>query len=181
MIISSIAKLWRLIKQPSFFLIDALLPKARALLGGRPRLTGQNNLPIVRTLPTAVILVGKRHRTGMQTLSWVRRQFPDRFRNFIFVGVGKMDLRNHESHEQERRLRAIIEASLRRYTSYCHHHGLAAEYRVLFGANPMVEFTKFTQKAKEEYPRATSFAVEVIFWEVNSSQGGGPARQNGDV
>jgi hypothetical protein len=181
MILSNIAKLWRLIKEPYFFVIDALLLKARALLGGRPRLTEQFNLPILRTLPTAVILVGKRHRAGMQTLSWVRRQFPDRFRNFIFVGIGKMDLQNHESHEQERRLRAIIEASLRRYTSYCHHHGLAAEYRVLFGANPMVEFTKFTQKAKEEYPRVTSFAVEVIFWEVNSSQGGGPARQSGDV
>jgi hypothetical protein len=173
MILYSIAKLWCLIEK---YCVegDAQLRRASAPLGGTPGPTEQATLPLVRMQPTAVILVGKRHRAGMQTLSWVQRQFPDRFRNFIFVGVGKVDAQNHESQEEMRRMRETIESSLRHYTSYCHRHGLAAEYRVVFAANPMVEFTKFTHKAKEEYPRATSFAGEVIFWQVNSSQRRGP-------
>jgi hypothetical protein len=173
MILYSIAKLSLLIEK-GYFEVDAQLRKASALLGGGPGPTEQATLPLVRTQPTAVILVGKRHRDGMQTLSWVQRQFPARFTNFIFVGVGKVDAQNHESQEEMRRLRETIESSLRHYTSYCHRHGLAAEYRVVFGANPIVEFTKFSQKAEEEYPRATCFAGEVISWQVNSSQGRGP-------
>jgi hypothetical protein len=161
-ILYTIAKLWHLIETGDLE-VDAQLRKA-ALLGGTSATTQQATLPLVRTQPTALILVGKRYRAGMQTLSWVRRQFPNRFRNFIFVGVGQVDAQNDERQEEMRRLRKIIESSLCLYTSYCHRHGLAAEYRVVFGANPIVEFAKFTQKAKEEYPRATCFAAEVIFW-----------------
>jgi hypothetical protein len=169
MILYGIAKLCRLIEE-CYLEVGGQVRKAGAVPGVTPNPTEQAILPLVRTQPTAVILVGKRHRAGMQTLSWVQRQFPNRFRNFIFVGVGKVDAQNHGSQEEMRRLRKTIESSLRHYTSYCHRHGLAAEYRVVFGANPIVEFTKFTQKAKEEYPRATCFAAEVIFWQVNSSQ-----------
>jgi hypothetical protein len=176
MILYSLAKLWRLTEK-CYLEVDARLLKASELLGDGPRPSEQARLLLVRMQPTAVILVGKRYRAGMQTLSWVQRQFPDRFRNFIFVGVGQVDAQNHASQEQMRRMRETIESSLRHYMSYCQRHGLAAEYRVVFAANPMVEFTKFTHKAKEEYPRATSFAGEVIFWQVNSPQQGRGSQQ----
>src|SRR5882724_11315773 len=106
MILYTIAKLWHLIETGDLE-VDAQLRKA-AILGGTPGPTEQVTLPLVRTQPIAVILVGKRHRAGMQTLSWIRRQFPNRFRNFIFVGVGQVDAQNDESQEEMRRLRKTI-------------------------------------------------------------------------
>jgi hypothetical protein len=125
MILYSIAKLWRLTKK-CYVQVDDRLRKASGLLGGRPGATEEAPLPLARAQPTAVILVGKRRRAGMRMLAWVQRQFPNRFRNFIFVGVGKMDAQTDEDQEEMRRLRETIESSLRHYTRYCHRHGLAA-------------------------------------------------------
>ncbi|MBX6370476.1 MAG: APC family permease, partial [Rhodospirillales bacterium] len=41
--------------------------------------------PLDPSAPTAIFLVGGSIGTGMHSLLWVRRLFPDQFRNFIFV------------------------------------------------------------------------------------------------
>jgi hypothetical protein len=163
MILFSIAKLWPLIEGCC---VEAgeQLRAVPALLSGKACSTKEPTVPIDQAKLTAVLLVGKRHRAGIQMLSWVQRNFPNRFKNFIFVAVGELAAPDCDGQEDVRRLRKTIESSLRYYTSYCHRRGLAAEYRVVFGANPMAEFTRFTQEIREEYPRVTCFAGEVMFW-----------------
>ena len=76
----------------------------------------------------------------MHTFLWVRRLFPDQFKNFLFLGVGEVDARSFAGEEALRSLRETIESSLRYYVSFCYRHGLAAEYRMGFGTYAVEEF-----------------------------------------
>jgi hypothetical protein len=113
--------------------------------------------------PAAVLLVGRHRGASMHALLWVQRLFPGHFRNFIFLAVGEVDAQSFAGPEKMQKLREAIEKSLRYYTGFCHRHGLAAEYRMAFGTDPLTEFTKLTQQVMDEYPNSVCFASKLIF------------------
>jgi len=113
--------------------------------------------------PTAVLLVGKHRGASMHALLWVQRLFPGHFRNFVFLAVGEVDAQSYAGTEKMQTLRETIEKSLRYYTGFCRRHGLAAEYRMAFGTDPLAEFTELTRQAMDEYPNSVCFASKLIF------------------
>ena len=123
--------------------------------------------PLDPAAPTALLFVGKHRGVGIHALLWVLRLFPGHFRNFVFVSVGEVDARSYGGEGALRTLRYTIENSLRYFARYCHAHGLAAEFYVGFGTEPVEEFIKLADQLFKKYPNAVCFASKLIFARVN--------------
>jgi hypothetical protein len=93
----------------------------------------------------------------------VLRQFPGRFRNFVFVAVGEVDKQAFDSSRAIRSLQARIDNSLRYFTSYCVSLGYQALAYQAYGADPLEELTQLTQGVLKEYPRSVCFASKLFF------------------
>jgi hypothetical protein len=119
--------------------------------------------PLDPALPTAVVLVGKNLGTGMHTLLWIRRVFPDHFKNFVFLSVGELDAQSFDAASAMRSLRYRCENSLNYYTGFCHSHGLAASYDMAFNIDPVEGLLKLTEKYMEEFPNSVCFASQLVF------------------
>ena len=119
------------------------------------------------SLPTAILLVGKHRGASMHALLWVNRLFPDHFRNVIFLAVGEVDAQSYEGAEHLEQLRQTISAALEYYVAQCRRHGMAAEYRIAFGTDPVEEFVELTGTAMEQFPNSVCFASKLIFKRVN--------------
>jgi amino acid transporter len=117
--------------------------------------------------PTAVLFVGKHRGLGIHALLWVRRLFPEHFKNFVFLSVGEVDAQSYDGQGALRTLQYTIENSLRYYAHYCWSHGLAAEYYMAFGTEPVEEFVKLADRIYEKYPDSVCFASKLIFKRVN--------------
>jgi len=117
--------------------------------------------------PTAIFLMGKSRGVGMHSLQWIQQFFPNHFKNFIFLAVGEVDTKSYDGQGTLRTLHYKIENSLCYYTSYCHSQGLAAEYRMAFGTDPVEEFTKLAVQATEDFPDSMCFIGTLIFEEDN--------------
>ncbi|GAB3626125.1 Low affinity potassium transport system protein kup [Pandoraea terrae] len=117
--------------------------------------------------PTAILMVGKHRGASMHALLWVNRLFPGHFKNFIFLAVGEVDAQSYDGAEHLERLRQTITSSLDYYMAQCRRHGIAADYEIGFGTNPIVEFMKLADKAMDEYPNSVCFASKLIFKRVN--------------
>jgi hypothetical protein len=140
------------------------LARADALYADKPDSRDAATVPkLDAARPTAVLLVGKHRGASMHALLWVQRLFPGHFKNFVFLAVGEVDAQSYAGPEKMQKLREIIEKSLRYYTGFCHRHGLAAEYRMAFGTDPLEEFTELTLQAMDEYPNSVCFASKLIF------------------
>jgi hypothetical protein len=64
-------------------------------------------------------------------------------------------------------LQQTIAASLDYYVAHCRRHGLAADYRIGFGTDPVAEFMKLAETAMEEFPNSVCFASKLLFRRVN--------------
>ncbi len=51
--------------------------------------------------------------------------------------------------------------------AHCRRSGIAADYRIAFGTNSVVEFMNLASSTLDEYPNAASFASQLIFRRVN--------------
>lgn len=123
--------------------------------------------PLDPTQPAAIFLVGRHRGVGLHALLWVQRLFPGHFKNCIFVAVGEVDAQSFDGQGALRSLRFTIENSLRYYVNFCHQHGMAADYRMSFGTDPVEEFEKLAAAVMEQYPNSVCFASKLIFAHVN--------------
>lgn len=113
--------------------------------------------------PTAMLLVGKRRGASMYALLWGNRLFPGHFRNVIFRAVGEVDAKAYDGHEHLERLRRPIAESLDYDVAHCRRNGIAADYRIAFGTNPVVEFMNLASSTFDAYPNGVCFASKPIF------------------
>jgi hypothetical protein len=123
--------------------------------------------PLDASQPTAIFVVGKSRGVGMHSLKFIQKSFANHFKNFIFLAVGEVDTKSYHGEGTLRTLKYKIENSLYYYTGYCHSQGLAADYRMAFGTDPVEEFTKLTLRTIEEFPDSMCFIGQLIFREDN--------------
>ncbi|MCP5420917.1 MAG: APC family permease [Gammaproteobacteria bacterium] len=146
--------------------INACLERADDLYA--PRLTWKEpaSLPeLDPSQPTAIFIVGKSRGVAMYSLQWIREFFPDHFKNFVFLAVGEVDAKSYEGSGALRTLQYKVENALCYYTSYCHSQGLAAEYRMAFGTDPVEEFTRLGLQATDDYPNSLCLIGQLMFQE----------------
>ena len=117
--------------------------------------------------PTAILFVGKHRGLGIHSLLWILRLFSGHFKNFIFLSVGEIDAHSYDGRGALRTLEYTIENSLRYYVHYCWGHGVAAEYHMAFGTDPIQEFLKLTDMVYEKYPNSVCFSSQLIFERAN--------------
>lgn len=117
--------------------------------------------------PTAVLLVGKHCGARMHALPWVNRLFPGHFRNVIFRAAGEVDAKAYDGREHLERLRRPIAESIDYDVAHCRRNDIAAEYRIAFGMNPVVECMYLASSTLDAYPSGVCFASKPIFRRVN--------------
>lgn len=140
------------------------LAKVDRLFAGKPTWEEVECPPPLDPLqPTAVIPVGKNLGTGMHTLLWIRRFFPDHFKNFIFLSVGEVDAKSYDAMGAMRSLQFRCENSLNYYIGFCHSQGLAATSEMAFDTDPVEGLLTLTEKYMQEFPNSMCFASELIF------------------
>ncbi|KWB56303.1 amino acid transporter [Burkholderia ubonensis] len=147
----------------------AQLAKEDALFSGAPPAVDEATAPGKPdpSQPTAVLLVGKHRGASMHALLWVNRLFPGHFRNVIFLAVGEVDAKAYDGHEHLERLRHTITEALDYYVAHCRRNGIAADYRIGFGTNPVLEFMNLASATLDEFPNSVCFASKLIFKRVN--------------
>jgi hypothetical protein len=94
--------------------------------------------------PTAVFAVGSSRSGGMYALHWVRREFPEHFKNIVFMNARTVDSQSY-------------------FVNYCHHEGLAARSYLAFGTDPIEQMTILAEKIHTDFPDSIFFTSKLIF------------------
>jgi amino acid transporter len=119
--------------------------------------------PLDAAAPTAIFLVGGSIGTGMHSLLWVRRLFPNQFRNFIFIRSGEVDTQSFGGDAKLQEMTREVDETLNYFVAYCHSHGLAAASYKAFGTDTVRELSRVVEQVVAEYPNAIVFASKLIF------------------
>ncbi len=112
--------------------------------------------------PTAVFIVGSSRGGGIHTLLWVRRLFPNHFRNFIFISAKAVDTQSYGGGEQSDRLRAALDHALAFYVNYCHANGLAATAHYSLGTDRIDELVKLAEGIQKEFSNCVFFTSKLV-------------------
>ncbi|TXH06063.1 MAG: APC family permease [Nevskiaceae bacterium] len=120
-------------------------------------------LPMDAQARTAIFLVGNNRGAGMNLLQWVLREFPDQFKNFVFVSVGEVDKQNFDGQRTIQALQTRIENSLNYFTTYCTSRGLPAAYYQAYGADPLDELMRLLADVIAKHPNNVCFASKLEF------------------
>ncbi|MCC2625220.1 MAG: amino acid transporter [Burkholderiales bacterium] len=128
-------------------------------------LKNQPTLPISdKNAKTAVFFVTKHYGAGLHALLWVKRLFPDVFKNYIFLTSGEIDsatLSNDEifGNQYRKDLNTIVE----RYKLFCTEHGMESEGLFSYGVDEISELIKLTEYVQQDYPDCVFFASKLVF------------------
>jgi amino acid transporter len=113
--------------------------------------------------PTAVVLVRSYSGAGIHTLLSILRNFPDYFRNFVFVSVGDIDFDRFKGAAEVENLRRSVEVELEKYVALVKKWGYWGEFRLAMGVDVVDEAAETCQKISREIPRAMFFAGHLVF------------------
>jgi amino acid transporter len=118
---------------------------------------------IDRNAPTAAVMVGGFSGFGLHQIMSIQMQFPNYFKNFIFLSVGVLDSGNFKGSEAVHQMEEETKSHLQQYVNWCRQNGWAADYRMAIGTETIVPLTELCRKVKEEFPNATFYAGRLIF------------------
>lgn len=113
--------------------------------------------------PTAVLIVGSSRSGGVHAWYWVQKEFPDHFKNFVFINVRTVDSQSYSGAEELEKQRQQASAPLTYFVNFCHHHGLAAKSYLAFGTDTIEELTKLAERVHQDFPNSIFFTSKLIF------------------
>jgi hypothetical protein len=111
---------------------------------------------------TAVFVVGSSRSGGIHALQWVRKEFPDHFRNFLFMNVRTVDAQSYGGSHDMETTRQQANRALTYFVNYCHSNGMAAKSYLAFGTDPMDELTRLAETIHEAFPNCIFFTSKLI-------------------
>lgn len=147
--------------------ISAHLLKADALFASQPAKPVENPPPLDPTQRTAVFLVSDHVSVGMHTVLWVKRLFPNVFKNYVFISVGQIDHHSYGSEEDLAKVRRQVEEGLAHFVNYCHRRGVAATGFLALGTDRVAELMRLIDRVHEQFPDSLFFATKLIWHEEN--------------
>jgi amino acid transporter len=121
--------------------------------------------PLDKNAPTAVIMVKSFSGFGIHEVLSIHRLFPRMFKNFIFVSAAVVDSGVFKGAQEIERLEEETRSNLEKYVAWARGQGMAADYRLAIGTEPVQSVTEMCKKIAEEYPRAIFFMGKLIFRE----------------
>ncbi len=127
-------------------------------------ITGEPNTDVInKSKMTAIQLVGGYNGFGIHTFFTIVRQFPDLYKNFVFVSVAIVDQGLFKGEEGVESHRHSVEETLQRYVDFARSLGYPAEYRIETGTDLVKTATELCQNIAKEFPRSTVFTGKLAF------------------
>lgn len=120
-------------------------------------------IPIDRSKPSAIILVGGYGALGIHTLLNVQRVFSGHFGNVVFVSIGVMDSGGNKGVDTVDDLRHRTEETLSKYVRLATGLGLPAASHYAIGTDAVAEAEELCLAIAKDYPRSVFFAGKLIF------------------
>jgi K+ transporter len=116
---------------------------------------------------TAVHLVSGFNCFGVHTLLSVIRNFPNLYKNFIFVSIGLVDSGSFKGGKEIEALKESVKASLMKYVDLARRLGFPADYRFDIGTDVVEGASALCESIVKEFPRSTVFTGHLIFHRVH--------------
>jgi amino acid transporter len=132
------------------------------LFGAQPLSLVENPPILDSSAPTAVFLVGSSRGSGIHTLLWVQRLFPNHFKNFIFLTARAVDAQSYGGDAVET-IERQAEEGLQFYVNYCHHHQLPATGRLALGVDRIDALAQLAQQTHEKFSNCVFFTSKLVF------------------
>jgi amino acid transporter len=112
---------------------------------------------------TAIQLVSAYNGFGVHTVLSVIRNFPNLYKNFIFVSVAVVDSGSFKGSEEIKNLEKATQATLQKYVDLARHLGFAADCRWATGTDVVETATQLCKDIKAEFHRSTVFTGKLTF------------------
>ncbi len=137
------------------------------ILGQLPATSSKEPVPIAEGEPAAVFFVSSYRGIGMHTLLNAQRLFPGRFKNFVFLCIGEVDIGGIKGDLEITRLQRKVKDQLQKYREFCATHGLAAESYCAFGTDAAEVSVKLAEDVLTRFPGSIFFAGTLVFRQDN--------------
>lgn len=112
---------------------------------------------------TAVIFVNGFNGLGLHTLFSILKQFPDFFKNFVFVQVGVVDAGNFKGTKEIRLLEKQLQEDGGKYVQYMKKLGYYAEAIYSIGIDAVDEIVKLAHQIQNRFPHPMFFGGQLVF------------------
>ena len=120
--------------------------------------------PLLRKeAPTAAILVSGYNGLGMHVFLNVIRQFPQMFRNFIFISVGVVDSSIFKGADEVVHLAENVKSQTEKYVEFAKGHGYYAEARTQVGTEIIETIDHLAKGVATDFSNVIFFAGQLVF------------------
>lgn len=133
------------------------------LLTTIPTIGEFNNQPVNPKENTAILLVNGYNGFGVHTFLTAIRQFPDFYKNFIFVSVVVVDQGLFKGEEGLEQHKESIKASLEKYVGLARRLGIKADYRMEIGTDVVKSGAESCINVSKEFPKSMVFSGKLSF------------------
>ena len=133
------------------------------MLMALPFTDAMNQEPVDPKKMTAVQLVTGFNGFGIHTLLSIVRNFPNLYKNIVFVSVAVADSGSFKGAGGAEALKESTEEALKKYLELARRLGFPAEYRLGIGTDVVESATALSESVAGEFPRSTFFTGQLVF------------------
>lgn len=127
-------------------------------------MTGQKNTePVNPKAATAIQLVNDFNGFGIHTFLSIIQNFPNIYKNVIFVSVAVIDSGTFKGAEEVNNLEDATKTALEKYVEFARKLGIPAGYRCATGTDVVDVATELCREVKAEFSTATVFTGQLTF------------------
>ncbi|MBI5560153.1 MAG: amino acid permease, partial [Deltaproteobacteria bacterium] len=137
--------------------------KFDSLLRDIPMSGKTNEEPLNPRQATAIQLVNDFNGFGVHTFLSIVRNFPNLYKNFIFVSVAVIDFGSFKGAEEVHNLEESVKKSLEKYVEFARQLGLPADYRYETGTDIVEEAVNICGGITKEFQQSTVFTGQLTF------------------
>ncbi len=112
--------------------------------------------------PTAVFLIGDSAGEGMHTLLSERRTWPGYFKNYVFIGVGVVDMNSYESDRTLTKMTNKMTKRLKYFVDYSHQLGVPAISYSAFGTDPVEKLEELAGIVQSQFSNPIFFSAKLV-------------------
>jgi amino acid transporter len=113
--------------------------------------------------PVAVVMVEKYAGLGIHAIFSIQKLFGNRFNDFLFVSVARIDSSKFKGVEELENLKQNTENNLKQYVELANRMGYRADYRYVVDTDLIDGMEKMCDQISEEFSDATYFSGKLIF------------------
>jgi amino acid transporter len=122
-----------------------------------------NNDPVNPKDMTAILLVSGFNGFGLHTLLSIVKNFPNVYKNFIYVSVAEVDSGSFKGTAEIEALKESVKKGLMKYVKITRSHGFPADYRTDIATDVIESVTELVSSTVREFSRSTVFTGKLVF------------------